>query len=380
MAKRILVSSTDLMMVQFLLPHIRFLAEQGYEVEIACSDVGGRMEEIRAQLEGYVKQIHVVRLVRSPVSPTNLKGYRDMKQVVDQGHYDLIWTNEPVMGVATRLAARKARRSGTKVIYMVHGFHFYHGAPKLNWIVFYPIEKLMSHFCDRIVTMNGEDRKLAESRFSTPVSFIHGIGVNGERFHPVSTEERLAVRKKEGLSKEDFVVICIGELNENKNQKTLIEAAALVRDRIPGLKVLLAGKGDQEQALRTLIQEKGLENAVRLLGYRKDLPHLLPAVDLAVSCSRREGLPQNIIEAMLCKKPVVASHNRGHDELVVHEETGLLFSFQDAAALANALCALYEHPDLRAAYGEKGCSKAMEYTVDSTRTELLQLLEQTLNG
>lgn len=379
MAKRILVSSTDLMMVQFLLPHIRYLAEQGYEMEIACSDVGGRMEEIRSQLRDLALKIHVVRLVRSPVSPTNRKGYQDMKQVIAQGHYDLIWTNEPVMGVVTRLAARKARRAGAKVIYMVHGFHFYRGAPKLNWLIFYPIEKLMSQYCDRIVTMNGEDRRLAESRFSTPVSFIHGIGVNGTRFHPISPEEQLDVRAHEGLSKDDFVVICIGELNENKNQETLIEAAALIRNRIPSLKVMLAGKGDLEQALRSLIRERGLEDTVQLLGYRKDLPRLLPAVDLAVSCSKREGLPQNIIEAMLCQKPVIASHNRGHDELVRDGETGYLFAPDDVSALADFLIRLQKDPRLRVELGRVGAQRAVSYTTVCTTREIAAVLQELLN-
>ena len=114
MGKRMLVTSTDLMMIQFLVPHIQNLAEHGFEMEIACSNVGGRLEEIRAKLKGYVKAIHVVRLVRSPASLINLKGCQDMKKIVDNGHYDIIWTNEPVMGVVTRLAARKVRKKRNK--------------------------------------------------------------------------------------------------------------------------------------------------------------------------------------------------------------------------------------------------------------------------
>ena len=90
MGKRLLVTSTDLMMVQFLVPHVINLAENGFEVEIACSDVGGRMEEIREKLKNHVKAIHVVRLVRSPASPVNLKGYQDMKKVIHDGCYDII--------------------------------------------------------------------------------------------------------------------------------------------------------------------------------------------------------------------------------------------------------------------------------------------------
>ena len=136
MAKRILVTSTDLMMVQFLVPHVINLSENGFHVEIACSNVGGRVEEIRSKLKNYVKKIHIVRLKRSPLAPVNFLGYQDMKRIINCGHFDLIWTNEPVMGVVTRLAARTARKNGTKVMYMTHGFHFFKGAPRKNWLIF----------------------------------------------------------------------------------------------------------------------------------------------------------------------------------------------------------------------------------------------------
>lgn len=121
MSKKILITSTDLMMIQFLVPHVIHLVENGWRVEIACSDVGGRMDEIREKLKGYVERIHVVRLERSPASPKNLLGYKDMRKVINTGRYDIVWTNEPVMGVVTRLAARKARKKGTKIFYDDHG-------------------------------------------------------------------------------------------------------------------------------------------------------------------------------------------------------------------------------------------------------------------
>ena len=229
MGKRILVTSTDLMMIQFLVPHVRNLAEHGYEVEIACSEVGGRMKEVREKLKSYTKAIHTVRLVRSPASPTNLKGYRDMKRVINTGKYDIIWTNEPVMGVVTRLAARKARKKGTKVLYMVHGFHFYKGAPAVNWMVYYPVERWASRFCDEIVTINKEDYGRAKRFHARGVRYIHGIGVNTARLK--SKEKQTDIRTELGLSAEDFIVLSAGELNKNKNHKVIIEAISQLHDK-----------------------------------------------------------------------------------------------------------------------------------------------------
>lgn len=378
--KRILITSTDLMMIQFLVPHVINLAENGFEVEIACSDVGDRMDEVRERLGGTVRKIHVVGLHRNPLNPGNLKGYRDMRRVIESAHFDIIWTNEPVMGVVTRLAARKARKNGTKVLYMVHGFHFYKGAPLLNWIVFYPIEKFASRFCDEIVTLNKEDRTLAERKMHAPkVGYIHGIGVSADKFHPISDDEKAAVRAAEGLSDDDFVVICVGELNENKNQKTLVEAAALLKKDIPQLKVLLAGKGEKEAELRAQIHSLGLDDTVRLLGYRRDIPKLLPASDVAVSCSKREGLPLNIVEAMLCAKPVVASHNRGHDELVDDGRTGFLLDPDDAAGFADAIQRLASAPIACVSIGESALEKARHYSAGEVKRELIKVLPNLIN-
>lgn len=369
MGKRILVTSTDLMMIQFLVPHVINLSENGFEVEIACSVVGNRIEEVRQKLNGYVNAIHLVRLVRSPVSPTNFKGYKDMKKVINSGNYDIIWTNEPVMGLATRLAARKARKNGTKVLYMVHGFHFYKGAPKLNWLIYYPIERFAAHFCDKLITINNEDYKLASKKFHCDVARIHGIGVSAECYHTISRDEKIQRLSAEGMSGDEFIVLCTGELNENKDQKTLIAAAAKLKNKIPNLKVFLAGKGVLEEQLKAQVLELDLNDVVKFLGYRKDLFSLTPAVNMVVSCSHREGMPRNILEAMLCKKPVVATENRGHNELVDNEITGYLIKPGDSDTLAQKIYKIYSSKDDAVIMGNMGFKKVQSYTTSSVQNE-----------
>ena len=180
--KKLLITSTDMMMIQFLIPHVKYLSENGFCVEIACSVVGDRLEDVRKALEDVSCVIHTVRLERSPASPRYLLGYGDMKRLLQENRYDIIWTIEPVMGVVTRLAARKARKTGTKVVYMCHGFHFYKGASLANWLIFYPVERVMSRLCDAIVTMNQEDYARAQSFKAKAVYKIPGVGVDTRRF------------------------------------------------------------------------------------------------------------------------------------------------------------------------------------------------------
>ena len=369
--KKLLLTCTDLMAIQFLVPHIRYLSQNGFSVELACSDVGGRLGDLHKALDG-IAPIHTVRLVRSPFSLGNRKGYGDLKKIIDGEHWDIIWTNEPVMGVMTRLAARSARKYGTKVVYMVHGFHFYKGAPKKNWLIWYPVEKFMCRYTDKLITINEEDYQLARSKFPVETCHIHGVGVSVSRYHPHSAEEEEALRKEESLSAQDFVVLCTGELNANKDQRTLIDAAILCRGRIPELKVLLAGNGPMKSALRDQIAENHAENFIRLLGYRTDLERVVPAADVIVSCSHREGLGLNLIEGMLCGKPIIAVENRGHRELIENGVTGYMVPIGDSCALAERLVRLHNDGN-RKELGQAGYKKVQLYTDVSVQQELAHI-------
>ena len=216
MAERVLITCTDSMMKQFLEPHVIHLVENGYTVDVACSEVLDRFSEISKDLKGYVK-LYKLSMRRSPFDWSNLKGYREVKKIIRQGKYDIIWTNEPVIGMLTRLAARKARKHGTQVVYMAHGFHFYQGAPKKNWLLYYPIEKWMAHYTDKLITINREDYRFAQQHFSCPVFHIHGIGANTVKFHPISLEEQRQRRKEMGF--DGPVILNVGELNPNKIKK-----------------------------------------------------------------------------------------------------------------------------------------------------------------
>ena len=371
---KILYTATVLSHIcQFHLPHMKALQERGWEVHAAAHDNLAVKNGLQLK---YCDKFIEIPFARSPKSPSNIKAYRALKKLLSQEHYDVILCNTPMGGIVTRLAAKKTRKQGTRVIYMAHGFHFFKGASKAGWLIYYPIEKYMARYCDTIITVNEEDYALAKERFGkvTQIAHIHGIGVDENRYHPATPEEQRAMREAEGLTAEDFVILCVGELNENKNQKTLIAAAALLKDRIPNLKILLAGNGPLEQELRDQITSLGLENTVKMLGYRTNLERITPAVDLVVSCSKREGMPLNIIEAMLCKKPVVASHNRGHDELVTEGETGSLLVPDDASCFADAILSMARDSAQRKTLGEHAAVKAGAYTVNTVRQELLSIL------
>ena len=365
--KKILITCTELMMIQFLVPHVKHLAENGFDVEVACSHVGGRMEEVCAALEGVAK-VYVLRLHRSPAAPGNLLGYRDLRKLLRENRYDIIWTNEPVMGVMTRLAANRYRRMGTKVVYMCHGFHFYRGASRLHWLVFYPIEKSLSRMCDRIVTINREDETRARTFHCPQVDYIHGIGINTER---LSGGGRLDIRAELQLAQDDFLVLSVGELNENKNQQVVLQALDRLNDR--KIHYLLCGKGDQREKLESLTKELHLEQNVHFLGYRRDVVDICNQADVFVLSSFREGISVASLEAMYCGMPLISSRVRGSEDYLHDGVSGFMCDARDAKAFAEAIGKLKEDPDLRIRFGEANRQTVRNYCLDQVKNEILNL-------
>ncbi len=372
--KNILVTSTDLMMIQFLVPHIINLSQNGYNVELACSNVGGRLDEVRNVLMPYTLDIHEVRLRRSPLSTTNFSGYKDMVNMMSNNHYDIIWTNEPVMGVVTRLAARKLRKSGTKVLYMAHGFHFFNGAPKLNWMIYYPIEKLAAHLTDVICTVNEEDYIRAQS-FNVPrVEYIHGIGINTDRLS--SKEDRNNIRKELGLSDFDFIVLSVGELNRNKNQRTIIKALGKLQNN--RIHYVICGQGTEEDKLKSIAQKEGISNNVHFLGYRRDVVDICSCTDVYVMSSFREGLPVSTLEAMYCGLPMITSKTRGLVDVNKDGINGYTCKCTDFNGFADKIQYLYNEYSLRVAIGMRNKEEVMPFTIGNTKIEVLHLLNSIL--
>lgn len=374
MAKRILITCTDSMMKQFLEPHVRNLAENGYEVEIACSEVLNRMTEVRQDLEQLVP-VHQLHLKRSPLAVSNARGYRELKKLIDSGRYDLIWTNEPVMGVATRMAARKARKQGTRVMYMVHGFHFYKGAPLPNWLLFCPVERMMASKADCICTINREDYARARRMRTPRAAYIHGVGIDTDRLRP--GENPTDLRNELGLPKEAFLVLSVGELNANKNQQVIIRAIARMKD--PAIHYVLCGKGDQRQNLEVLARELDIADHIHFLGYRKDIADICRQSDVFALPSRREGLPFAAMEAMYCGLPLVNSGIRGLTDITEDGVSGYICDPDDTERYAGSIRKLKDAPEDRSRMGERNQKTVEAYTAARTKQEILQLIRELLD-
>ena len=364
--KALFVATVQSHIAQFHLKAIEMLKQNGYEVHVAAGD--NLAEKNGLQLKN-VDEVYDVPFCRSPFSLKNLKAYHKLKMIIKEGRYDLIHCNTPVGGMLTRLAARKEKG---KVLYTAHGFHFYKGAPLKNWIIYYPIEKIMTRYTDGLITINDEDYEFAKRKFKCLVYRTHGVGINTEKYKAISKEEKEVFRKEIGLNS-SVIILCTGELNKNKNQKTIIMAMHKIIQKEPEVVLLLAGNGPEKSSLQNLIKDMKLEKNVKLIGYHTDLEKYVQICDIVVSASFREGLPLNIVEGMYCAKPIVASVNRGHCELLKGEDNGYLICPKDIKGFADSLLLLCRHPEMRSALGVRGYAKSLHYTDQYVLRELKEI-------
>jgi glycosyltransferase involved in cell wall biosynthesis len=174
-------------------------------------------------------------------------------------------------------------------------------------------------------------------------------GIPTDEYAP-DPNRRRRWRQRHGLEPEAIVLTHVGRFAPPKNHALLIEAFAQVRAHTP-LYLLLVGGGELEDAVRQQVAGLGLQERVRFLGVRADVPAILNASDLFVLSSRWEGNPLSVMEAMAAGLPVVSTAVGGVPELVREGETGLLVPSGDAAALARALQALVDDPARREAMG-----------------------------
>jgi glycosyltransferase EpsD len=276
------------------------------------------------------------------------------------------------MGVVTRLAARKARKNGTKVMYMVHGFHFYKGAPKKYWLAFYPIEKLASHLCDEIVTINKEDYERAKTFPTKEVRYIHGIGVDTSRLKPDNIQ--CDIREEIGLSENTFLILSVGELLPRKNQQVIIRALGLLKDE--DIHYILCGKGNQLDELQKLAEQQHVEKQVHFLGYRKDILNIYGQTDLLAFPSMREGLGLAGLEAMYCGLPLVTSNTSGPRDFMENGKTGYMFDPYDAEGFAKGIEELKRNTELRKNCGEYNQKAVIPYYIENVKKEVLELVEE----
>lgn len=367
MKKVLFVATVTRHINAFHIPYLRWFKEQGYEVHVASNG--------KEKIE-YCDKHFNLPFERFPLNVANLKVYKELKKIVNNNNYKIIHCHTPVGGVLTRLAARRTRKNGTKVIYTAHGFHFYKGAPLLNWLIYYPIEKIMARYTDCLITIANEDYECAKKHLKAKeIKHTNGTGVNTQRLSKNITEDqKYKLRKKFGINKNDIVFLYIAELNRNKNQILLIKAIDRLKEKLHNVKLLLVGDGELLQEYKKIIKLNGLEKNIFVLGIRNDINEILSITDIYLASSIREGLGLNVIEAMYKKVPVIATNNRGHRELIENRKTGIILENNTDVEMINEIEQLINLPeDLKNEMVNSAKKNVEKYTLENVLVEMKKI-------
>lgn len=322
MRQALMVATVPSMIGQFNMNNIEILQELGYKVSVACnfddSSVWPKeyIEQFIRILDEKKINYYQIDFSRNPLNgKKNMRAYGQLKKIVKEKDIDLIHCHTPVAGMVSRIVAHRAK---TKVIYTAHGFHFYDGAPKRNWMIFYPIEKFFSKWTDVLITINQEDYGRAKKKFHAKNTvFVPGVGIDINKMdnHFVDVEKK---RNELGLKKDDVMILSVGELSARKNQEIVIKTLGAIGNL--KFKYYIAGKGNIKERLIELAKNKGVDNNVFLLGFRTDIIDLCKTADLFVFPSLQEGLPVALMEAISCKTKIVCSEIRGNKDLICDQQ------------------------------------------------------------
>lgn len=343
--KALMLASVASMMDLFNADNINILLELGYEVDVVANfkfgsiTSQGRVDEYKQELEDRGIGVYHVPIPRS-LSRVNeiVRSYEIVKKLVNEKKYQLVHCHSPIGSVICRLACRDARRKyGTKVIYTAHGFHFFEGAGKKAWVIYYPIEDFCSFLTDVLITINKEDYRNAQKLHAKKTVYVPGIGIHTDEFKEIKID-RSEKRAEFGFTDGDFVWMSTGQLSVRKNHETAIRALAKIDDST--VKYLIVGFGELEEELKKLVDELGLQNRVVFAGYRGDVKELLYSVDGFVFPSLQEGLPVALMEAMAAGLPVVCSNIRGNVDLIENGKGGYLCRCNDVEGFTRGMRAI----------------------------------------
>ena len=354
-ASVLFVATVDSHIWYFHMPHMQLLRDMGFQVEVAAAPVGFA-EKIRA--EGY--EVHAIPFSKNPLSLRNIAAYCALRRLMQSRHYIMVHVHTPVAGFLGRFAAWRV--GVPHIIYTAHGFHFYsHGKWWFNRL-YYTLEQMAAHWTDTLIAINREDFAIASRAFArgrTKVVYVPGVGVDCRECHVLPATGRIAARASLGLPEDAYAVAWVGEMNRNKRPEDALAAIGHLSMGDP-VRMVMLGNGRRSREISDVVVRYGLGEIVSLTGRVSNVAKYLSASDVLLSTASREGLPRNVMEAMVTGLPVVAYDIRGCNDLVIDGETGFLVPFGDVSGLTDKLTWLAQHPDERRHMGEAGRKRIEE--------------------
>jgi len=242
--------------------------------------------------------------------------------------------------------------------------------------------RLLNHRYDRILAPSPAilDAIAASERAPRDRMLCIPNGVDAARFRPGGAAEQQRLRTQLGIAHDAFLVGCVADLFAVKRHVDLVDATARVCETYPQVHLLLVGEGPLRGTIQARARVRRIENRVHMLGSRKDVDALLPALDVFALASDTEGLSNAILEAQACGLPVIATHVGGNPDLV-DDDCGVLVPARDPDAMAEAMRALLRDADLRKRMGAAARSRVVRnHSLDSMTQTYASLYRELVHA
>ena len=367
--RRILfTASTWSHLANFHRPYLRALADRGYLVDGACGGAPAELSELARAIP--------LPLEKKMTSPKNLAAAAQLRRLLASGEYDLVSCHTALAAFFTRLAVEglpKSRRP--RVVCIAHGYLFDRNTSAAKTALLAGAEKFTAPVTDLVLTMNRWDFAYASThRLGRRVANIPGMGVDFSSLDRADPRAGLALREELGFGPERFLLVYGAEFSRRKSQEVLLRALALLPQRAV---LLLPGQGELLPRCQALARELGVADRVVFPGHVNMAPWYA-AANAVVPSSRSEGLPFNLMEAMHCGLPAVASDVKGHQDLICHGKSGLLYPYGDAAACARQIQTLMDDPLLAQDLGRAGRQAMEPFRLDAVLPQVMEEYDRLL--
>lgn len=271
-------------------------------------------------------------------SVANFKSILKIRKILKRERFDAVLLHTTLAAFLVRCAMIGMRKR-PYVLNTVHGYLFPYQARGMKDRILLRCEKMLRRKTDEIAVMNEEDMEICK-KYRLCRGKVHMTCGMGVSISPSIPEKEESLRKQFAPEAKDFVCVFVGELSQRKNQMFLLQAAKKLHDVGFPIRMLLVGEGADRELLERYILENHLENTAFLLGNQEPVVPYLSIADLYVSASRSEGLPFNIMEAMSCGLPILASDTKGQTDLL-RECADSLYPRDDIDAFCFALRGIY---------------------------------------
>ena len=319
----------------FHIPYLEAFKKAGSTVHVAC---GGKACELSA-----ADKLISVPFEKRMTSFNNLRAAMVLQKLMAAENYDLIITHTSLAAFFTRMAVSRLRQR-PKVIYMCHGYLFDDESPASRRMVLLLAERLVAGQTDLLLNMNTYDFQIAKKfHLGKKICLIPGVGVDFEKLAASSKIGREQLRQELFIPKDAYVIFYAAEFSKRKNQAFLIRAMSRLPD---SFFLVLAGDGDLLDSCKQLAHRLGVSKQVRFPGHVSPVVDWYKMADVAVSSSRSEGLPFNIMEAMHLGLPIVASNVKGNSDLIKNDVNGLLYPLGNEAEYISCILRLFHNPAL----------------------------------